>query len=60
MIIRMKLCSFPKEEPTEVIKQRQRGIKCNTGAEELQMETSDYKHLRMVLKCRTSLNIHFL
>lgn len=38
----------------------------NTGSEvesvelELQMETPGYKHLRIVLKCRTSLNIHFL
>lgn len=50
----------PRKQPPEVVEQRQRGRKCYTGTEELRMETPSYKHLRIVLKCRTSLNIHFL
>lgn len=52
-----KRSPFPKEPATGVIKQRQRGRKCNIGTEEL--ETS-HKHLRIVLKSGASLNIHFL
>lgn len=52
-----KLSPFPKEPATGVIKQRQRGRKCNMGTEE--PETS-HQHLRIVLKSAASLNIHFL
>lgn len=52
---------FPPQE-NNCLKWWNRGseVESVTLAEELQMETPGYKHLRIVLKCKTSLNIHFL
>lgn len=59
--LELNYISSPQEkQPPEVVEQRQRGRKSKTGTKELRMETPDYKHLRIVLKCTTSLNIHFL
>lgn len=56
-----KLYFFPPRKQTpEVAEQRQWGRTRDTGTEELQMETRGYKRLRILLKCKTSLNIHFL
>lgn len=56
---KLELNYIPPQE-NKCLKWWNRGSEVESVELELQMETPGYKHLRIVLKCRTSLNIHFL